>query len=160
MIAPAEELPGRLLAFLRLAVRPGPIEPGPERHQAGLEKIVLLLRDRSGHDFSNYKKSTLYRRIERRMALHQLEDMASYVRYLQENEQEQDLLFNELLIGVTRFFRDEAAWSALRDTAFPALFSGRPKGGTLRVWVAGCSTGEEAYSLAVIFLEALERALA
>jgi two-component system, chemotaxis family, CheB/CheR fusion protein len=157
VIAPAQELPGRLLAFLRLAVRPGSIEPGPERHQAGLEKIVLLLRDRSGHDFSNYKKSTLYRRIERRMALHQLEDIASYVRYLRQNEQEQDLLFNELLIGVTRFFRDEAAWTALRDTVFPALFSQRPKGGTLRAWAAGCSTGEEAYTLAVVFLEALEK---
>ncbi|HEY5677941.1 MAG TPA: CheR family methyltransferase, partial [Myxococcales bacterium] len=157
LVAPAEELPGRLLAFLRLAVRPGPIEPGPERHPASLEKIVLLLRDRSDHDFSRYKKSTLYRRIERRMALHQLGDIASYVRYLQENEQEQALLFNELLIGVTRFFRDEAAWNALRDAALPALFAQHPKGGTLRAWAAGCSTGEEAYSLAVVFLEALEK---
>jgi two-component system CheB/CheR fusion protein len=157
VVAPAEELPGRLITFLRLATRPAAATPGPERHQAGFEKIVLLLRDRSGHDFSNYKKSTLYRRIERRMALHQLEDIASYVRYLQENVQEQDLLFNELLIGVTRFFRDEDAWNALRDVTFPALFSRNPKGGTLRAWAAGCSTGEEAYSLAIVFLEALER---
>jgi two-component system CheB/CheR fusion protein len=131
--------------------------PGSDRRQAGLEKIVLLLRDRKGHDFSSYKKSTLYRRIERRMALHQLEAIGAYVRYLQENEQEQDLLFNELLIGVTRFFRDEEAWNALRDIAFPTLFSRSPKGGTLRAWTAGCSTGEEAYSLAIVFLEALER---
>src|SRR5512140_3075691 len=91
------------------------------------------------------------------MALHQLEDIASYVHFLQENAQEQDLLFNELLIGVTRFFRDEDAWNALRDVAFPALFSKSPKGGTLRAWATGCSTGEEAYTLAIVFLEALER---
>ncbi len=158
VVAPPGEMPERLLAFLRLAVRPASAEPGPKRQsQAGLEKIVLLLRDRSGHDFSNYKKSTLYRRVERRMALHQIEEIASYVRYLQENGQEQDLLFNELLIGVTRFFRDEAAWAALRDAAVPALLSQRPKGGTLRAWVAGCSTGEEAYSLAMALLEAVDK---
>ncbi|MGZ6162421.1 MAG: chemotaxis protein CheB [Myxococcaceae bacterium] len=158
VVAPADALPARLLAFLRLAVRVAPVEPGRERHtQAGLEKIVLLLRDRSGHDFSGYKKSTLYRRIERRMALHQIEDIASYVRYLQEDPPEQELLFNELLIGVTRFFRDEAAWVALREKVFPALFSQHPKGGALRAWAAGCTTGEEAYSLAVVFLEAVER---
>jgi two-component system CheB/CheR fusion protein len=157
VVAPAEDLPGRLLTFLRLAAIATPTAPGPDRHQAGLEKVMLLLRDRSGHDFSSYKKSTLYRRIERRMALHHLKDVASYVRYLQENAQEQDLLFNEFLIGVTRFFRDEEAWNALRDIAFPALFSRNPKGGTLRAWTTGCSTGEEAYSLAVAFLEALEK---
>ncbi|HEX7489794.1 MAG TPA: CheR family methyltransferase, partial [Anaeromyxobacteraceae bacterium] len=88
----------------------------------------------------------------------QLDGIASYARYLQENPQEQDLLFNELLIGVTSFFRDPAAWEALRDKAFPALFSGQPRVAALRAWIPACSTGEEAYSLAIVFKEALEKA--
>ena len=77
---------------------------------------------------------------------------------LQENPQEVELLFKELLIGVTSFFRDPAAWEQLRDEAIPALLARRPAGGALRAWVAGCSTGEEAYSLAIVFKEALEGA--
>lgn len=159
LIAPAEELPGRLLEFLRHARKAPPAAPSPEGHSIdALEKIVIVLRARSGHDFSQYKKSTLYRRIERRMGLHQVDGIASYARLLQANPQEQDLLFNELLIGVTSFFRDPAAWEALRERAFPALFAERPKGGSLRAWIPACSTGEEAYSVAMIFKEALEKA--
>jgi two-component system, chemotaxis family, CheB/CheR fusion protein len=117
---------------------------------------VILLRTQAGHDFSQYKKSTLYRRIERRMHLHQLEKIAHYVRYLQENPPERELLFRELLIGVTRFFRDADAWTQLRDEVIPALLAERPAGGQLRAWVAGYSTGEEAYSLAIVFREAQE----
>ena len=159
LIAPAEELPGRLIEFLRHARKAPPAAPSPEGHSIdALEKIVIVLRARSGHDFSQYKKSTLYRRIERRMGLHQVDGIASYARLLQANPQEQDLLFNELLIGVTSFFRDPAAWEALRERAFPALFAERPKGGSLRAWIPACSTGEEAYSLAMIFKEAQEKA--
>lgn len=158
IIAPAEELPDRLIAFLRHAPAV-PAVPAAERHSPdALDKIVIALRSRSQHDFSQYKKSTLYRRIERRMGLHQIDEIASYVRYLNENPQEQDLLFNELLIGVTSFFRDPEAWDVLRERAFPALFSERPKGGALRAWIPACSTGEEAYSLAITFREALEKA--
>ena len=82
--------------------------------------------------------------------------MPAYVRYLQENSQEVDLLFRELLIGVTNFFRDPAAWEQLSAEAIPALLASRPPGRTLRAWVPGCSTGEEAYSLAIVFKEALE----
>ena len=128
-----------------------------DRNQSGLERIVILLRTHNGHDFSQYKSSTLYRRIERRMGLHRLSKLAHYVRYLQENPQEIDLLFQELLIGVTRFFRDPAAWEQVQEQVIPALLADRPPGGSLRAWAAGCSSGEEAYSLAILFTEALEK---
>jgi two-component system CheB/CheR fusion protein len=90
------------------------------------------------------------------MGIHQIKKMSPYVRYLQENSQELDLLFKELLIGVTNFFRDPAAWEQLSAEAIPALLASRPPGKALRAWVPGCSTGEEAYSLAIVFKEALE----
>src|SRR6185295_1603060 len=114
-------------------------------------------RTHTGHDFSLYKKNTFYRRIERRMGIHQIDKIAAYIRYLQENSQELDLLFKELLIGVTSFFRDQAAWDELRKKILPALIARRPAGHMLRVWVPGCSTGEEAYSLAMVFKEVMEK---
>ena len=91
------------------------------------------------------------------MGIHQIDRIASYVRFLQENPQELDLLFKELLIGVTNFFRDPAAWEQLKKEVIPALLAGRAPGQALRAWVPGCSTGEEAYSLAIVFQEALEQ---
>src|SRR4029077_5402156 len=85
------------------------------------------------------------------------EKIADYVRYLQENSQELDLLFKELLIGVTSFFRDPAAWEELRTKILPALIASRPAGHVLRAWVPGCSTGEEAYSLAIVVKDVLEK---
>ena len=158
IVAPAEELPGKIIDFLRhshLLIRTErPIE---DKDQSALEKILILLRARTGHDFSMYKKNTLYRRIERRMGIHQIDRIASYVRYLRENPQELELLFKELLIGVTSFFRDQPAWEELGKKSIPALLSGRQAGGTIRAWSVGCSTGEEAYSLAIVFKEALEQ---
>ena len=158
VVAPAEELPGRIIAYhqhVPLIARPGLSLDG--KAQTALEKVVILLRAQTGHDFSLYKKSTIYRRIERRMGLHQIGKIADYVRYLQENPQETELLFKELLIGVTSFFRDPAAWKQLKGEVIPSLLAGRPTGGVLRAWVPGCSTGEEAYSLAIVFKEALEQ---
>ena len=157
IVAPAGELCAHLLAYLHPTVPTLPGEPIllAEDH-SGLEKVIILLRNHTGHDFSLYKKSTLYRRIERRIRLQQLDKIAQYVRYLQENPPERDLLFKELLIGVTSFFRDPSAWQHLRDEVFPALLARRPGGGPLRAWVAGCSTGEEAYSLGIVFREVLE----
>jgi two-component system CheB/CheR fusion protein len=128
-----------------------------DKTQSALEKTIILLRTHTGHDFSLYKKNTFYRRIERRMGIHQISKIASYVRYLQENSQELDLLFKELLIGVTSFFRDPAAWDELRKRILPALIASRPAGQVLRAWVPGCSTGEEAYSLAMVFKEVQEQ---
>jgi two-component system CheB/CheR fusion protein len=158
VVAAAEELPDRIVACLHHA----PVRdqaPGEEVSAApqSLDKIIVLLRLQTGNDFSLYKKSTLLRRIERRMGIHQIDRIADYVRFLSENATEVDLLFKELLIGVTSFFRDPEAWELLRDQALPRLFAASPDGRTLRAWVTGCSTGEEAYSLAIVFREALEQ---
>jgi len=118
-----------------------------------VNQILLLLRSGTGHDFSLYKKSTIGRRIERRMALQHIKDVAVYARYLKDNRDEIQALFHELLINVTSFFRDPAAFVALKETVLPPLLAGRLSGETFRVWVAGCSTGEEAYSIAMVFLE-------
>ncbi|MBE0502885.1 MAG: PAS domain-containing protein [Desulfuromonadales bacterium] len=156
IVAPVEELPGKIIAYLRHARIVTKTEfPLEEKDQSALEKVLILLRAKSGHDFSLYKKNTVYRRIERRMSIHQISRIAGYVRYLQENPQETEILFKELLIGVTRFFRDPAAWEELRTAVIPELLRLHPAGGVLRAWSAGCSTGEEAYSLAMVFKEAL-----
>ena len=122
-----------------------------------IDSIFTLLRQRTRHDFSLYKPSTLNRRIERRMAIHGLAAVAEYVRFLRQNPQEIDLLFKELLIGVTSFFRDAAVWQYMLDTALPALLARRGSETKLRAWVAGCSTGEEAYTLAIVFTEVIQR---
>lgn len=157
IVAPADELPKKIIAFLKHTRLDAESEQDVDgRLQGGLEKILILLRARVGHDFSFYKNNTLYRRIERRMGIHQIDKIAGYVRYLQENQQELDLLFKEMLIGVTSFFRDPQIWQLLLDETIPALLAGRPAG-PLRAWVAGCSTGEEAYTLAIVFTEAMEK---
>jgi two-component system CheB/CheR fusion protein len=157
IVAPVAELPGKILAYLQRTPFIVRTEVAlEEKTQGALEKVVVLLRAHTGNDFTFYKRNTLYRRIERRMGIHQIHKMAAYVRYLQENSQELDLLFRELLIGVTNFFRDPAAWKQLRDRAIPALLASRSPRQALRAWVPGCSTGEEAYSLAIVLKEAVE----
>jgi two-component system CheB/CheR fusion protein len=154
IVAPAAALPGRIVSVIGPAAprtaRPDAAEPGP----ATLGPILALLHQHSKRDLSSYKSSTLIRRIERRMAVHGLDTMSAYAAFLRENPQEIDLLFKELLIGVTSFFRDAAVWQELKDTALPALLARRAaEDRPLRAWVAGCSTGEEAYSLAMVFKE-------
>ncbi len=159
IVAPVGELAGKILSYLHrtplIARSEAVLE---DKTQNALEKAVILLRAHTGHDFSLYKRNTLYRRIDRRMGIHQITKMAAYVRYLQENPQELELLFKELLIGVTNFFRDPAAWEELGALAIPTLLTDRSPGHALRAWVPGCSTGEEAYSLAMVFKEAIDRA--
>ncbi len=158
IVAPAEKLYGRIDAYLRhIPHSAGPQSGLVEKEQSALEKVVVLLRDKTDHDFSLYKKNTLYRRIERRMGIHQLNRITSYVRYLRDNPTEINLLFRELLIGVTSFFRDPEEWELLRDKALPEQLAKQPAGGIIRAWAAGCSTGEEAYSLAIIFKETLDK---
>lgn len=122
-----------------------------------LQKIFVLLRTQTGHDFSEYKPSTIHRRIERRLAIQQITTIESYVKYLQKNPIEVEALFHDLLIGVTNFFRDIDAFKALEDQVIPRLFVGRPAGKFIRVWSTGCSTGEEAYSVAILLLEQMEK---
>ena len=158
IVAPVDDLPGRIIAYLqRTPVRVNAEQALEDKTQSALDKAIILLRTHTGHDFSLYKKNTFYRRIERRMGIHQITKIADYVRYLQENSQELDLLFKELLIGVTSFFRDPACWEELRKKILPALIASRPDGHVLRAWVPGCSTGEEAYSLAMVFKEVMEK---
>src|SRR5262249_45998108 len=157
VVAPAEELPEKIFAYRRHAPHISRPEVALEiKAQSALEKVFVLLRSQTGNDFSLYKKSTIYRRIERRMGLHQIDGIAHYVRYLRENPKEIELLFKELLIGVTSFFRDPASWEYLKKEVMPALLATRGSGGVIRAWVPGCSTGEEAYSLAIVFKEAVE----
>jgi two-component system CheB/CheR fusion protein len=153
--APVEELPASIVAYVKHAghiARPAT----DEREQHALDKVFVLLRAHTGNDFSLYKKTTILRRIERRMGLHQIDSIAHYVRFMRENPREVELLFKELLIGVTSFFRDAATWEQLKEHALPELLASRPDGGPFRAWVPGCSTGEEAYSLAMVFREAIE----
>jgi len=157
IVAPAHELPAKLISFLKY-IPVVKIDPEiDDKYKSNLDKIIILLRGQTGHDFSMYKKNTLFRRIERRKSVHQIEKIHSYVRFLQENPKEIEILFKELLIGVTSFFRDTIVWEKLKEITLPALMNELPNGYVLRAWVPACSTGEEAYSLAIIFKEAQEK---
>jgi len=157
IVAPAEALPEKIIAYVRhapLVTKSGLAQA--DKARSGLAKILILLRDQTGQDFSLYKNIAVYRRIERRMGVHQIDKIATYVRFLQENPQEVGLLFKELLIGVTGFFRDPEAWEKLKREVLPAMLKESGRNLALRAWVIGCATGEEAFSLAIVFREALE----
>ena len=165
IIAAPAALPGLIFKYIARFVPAGSAH-SPQAGSAALPRgykidslddIFKLLQDRTRHDFSNYKPNTLNRRIERRMAIHAIETPALYAQFLRSNPQETDLLFKELLIGVTSFFRDPLVWQQLVDVTLPELLSRREPGSNLRAWVVGCSTGEEAYSLAIAFTEVIER---
>lgn len=158
MVATPEALPGLIADHLGRLTFPLYSElPEPPEVKSALEKIIVLLRDQCGTDFSHYKTNTLQRRIERRMAVHQIAAIDDYVRYLRLNPPERVLLFKELLIGVTNFFRDPNVWEALRTELLPKLLAHYPAGNALRAWVSACSTGEEAYSLAMVFKDVIEQ---
>jgi len=157
IIAPSNELPARLMDYLkRVPVVMADIDI-EIKDKSSLEKIIILLRTYTGNDFSLYKKNTVYRRIERRMGIHKIDKIASYVHFLQENPKEVDILFKELMIGVTSFFRDTIVWKMLKDSVFSDILTNQKAGSILRAWIPGCSTGEEAYSLAIVFKEVLEK---
>jgi len=158
-VLPAAEMPSQLIAYVAHAFGKIslPVSPVAPKSEDALKKIFLLLRAQTGHDFSQYKQSTVVRRVERRMAVHQIERLEEYVRYLQQNPADVEALFRDLLIGVTGFFRDPEAFGALQEHALPRVFAGKPAGALIRIWVPGCSTGEEAYSLAILLQERMER---
>jgi two-component system, chemotaxis family, CheB/CheR fusion protein len=158
-ILPPEEMPQQLIAYasqkikgvlLDKAITDGKI---PDTFQ----KIFILLRTRTGHDFSMYKQNTIFRRVERRINISQLGNLPGYIRLLQENPDEIETLFKELLIGVTSFFRDPNAFVKLK-ALLSELVKSKPENGQIRIWVPGCSTGEEAYSIAIILRECLNEA--
>ena len=155
---PPAEMPAQLIAYLAHTAGTLSRNAGSSsaKSVSALKKTFVLLRTQTGHDFSQYKPSTIYRRIERRMAVHQIDMIEAYVQYLQQTPTEVQALFQDLLIGVTNFFRDPSAFEFLETQVLPALFEGKPVGGTVRVWCTGCSTGQEAYSIAILLVERME----
>ncbi|MHB8836015.1 MAG: chemotaxis protein CheB [Candidatus Methylomirabilia bacterium] len=155
---PPEKMPVQLIAYAAHAfgkLSPKLTPPAPPIENA-LKKIFILLRAQTGHDVSQYKPSTVHRRIQRRMVVHQIDTVDGYVKFLQQTPAEVEALFRDLLIGVTNFFRDPEAFTALEKQAIPRLFAGKQPGSTIRVWSPGCSTGEEAYSIAILLQEHME----
>ena len=155
LVLPPEEIPAALLAWAERA--PVLREPPPLPPVSGLAPILSMLKQRTGTDFSLYKPSTIRRRIDRRMAVLQYDDLESYAGHLRESPRELSTLHKELLIGVTRFFRDTDAFEVLERTVIPTIFAELPPDEPLRVWVSGCSTGEEAYSIGMLITEHMER---
>lgn len=157
-VLPVSDMPARLLAYQKHmhAARSKHGSDGVRGDLAAhLKTICGLLHAEVGHDFSQYKEKTLMRRIQRRMLVVQSETVTDYIEYLNQHSTEHELLFREFLIGVTEFFRDQAAFEALRTIAVPKLLADRTGDDVLRVWVPGCATGEEAYSIAILLREAM-----
>ena len=157
---PPAEMPAQLIAYVAYAFG-RPLWPAitstpvPQTGNA-LKKIFILLRTQTSHDFSQYKPSTICRRIDRRMAVHQIASIDAYVKLLQQTPAEVEALFRDLLIGVTSFFRDKEAFDVLEAQVIPKLFEGKPAGAVIRAWSPGCSTGDEAYSIAILLQEQVE----
>jgi two-component system, chemotaxis family, CheB/CheR fusion protein len=149
----------QLMAYVKHAFGrpPRSVTQSTPLNENALKKIFILLRAQTSHDFSQYKPSTICRRIERRMAVHQIDSTDAYVKYLQQTPVEIEALFRDLLIGVTNFFRDPEAFEALESLVIPKLFESKPPGAVIRAWSTGCSTGEEAYSLAILLHEQSEK---
>ncbi|HXX57866.1 MAG TPA: chemotaxis protein CheB [Thermodesulfovibrionales bacterium] len=158
-ILPPEKMPEQLLKYVRhpYVVATAKRDVLMTKISENLHKILLLIRSQTGRDFSYYKETTIVRRVERRMNVNQISEVTHYISYLQRNPVEIELLFKELLIGVTSFFRDAEAFETLRRKIVPHVFSKKQAGGTVRVWVPGCSTGEEAYSIAIMLKEYIEK---
>ncbi len=157
VVAAPNEMYLKLADFLKYAPAEKSDRNIVKDNKSALEKIIILLRAHTGNDFSLYKKNTVYRRIERRMSVHKIDKINSYVHFLQKNPKEVHILFKELMIGVTNFFRDPLVWDKLKETVIPAIVKGLHTGAIVRAWISGCSTGEEAYSLAIIFKEVMEQ---
>ncbi len=150
------ELPGHILRVIADRQAAALLPAGSdESNSQALFSILHMLRDRIKHDLSDYKPSTMRRRIQRRMSVHGLLTNADYEGFVRKNPQELDLLFKEMLIGVTSFFRDPEVWQELKEFVLPVLLTRGAEGHRLRAWVVGCSTGEEAYSLAMVFKEVM-----
>lgn len=153
-----ETLAKKIAAY---AARPPlPITPdacASTENRTPLQQLIVMLHARFKTDFSQYKENTLQRRIERRISIHQLVHIDDYVDYASKHPEEIEILYKELLIGVTSFFRDPEEWDILREKGLPKLLKNHPGGATLRAWCAGCSTGEEAYSMAILFQDYLSR---
>jgi two-component system CheB/CheR fusion protein len=158
-VLPVEKIPESLASYVKSffenKVKPTPPVPAIT---SALSKILMMIRSKTGHDLSSYKRTTINRRIERRMTAHGIIEINHYARYLQEHPAEVQLLFKELLINVTSFFRDADAFAVLKKEILPRLFTYKPDNYVFRLWVPGCATGEEAYSLAILLKELMDEA--
>ena len=166
-VLPVEEMPAKLVEYIEhiksARGRPAPTAAeqlgssahGSPEQDALVQRLCVLIQRRTGHDFSRYKRTTLLRRVQRRMFVLRQPVLADYVEFLARTPTEADHLFQDLLIGVTQFFRDPDVFDALARDVIPRILAGRPPEDTVRIWAPGCATGEEAYSLAMLFAEAL-----
>jgi two-component system, chemotaxis family, CheB/CheR fusion protein len=155
-----EDMPARLVNYQSHLRAIAPQVGGDDTRRASLEhlaKITAIVRARSGHDFSKYKEKILLRRLQRRMQVLQIDTVPAYIDRLRRESQQVELLFREFLIGVTKFFHDPNAFAALQATAIPKLLKHKGPNDQVRIWVPGCATGEEVYSIAILVKEAMER---
>ena len=157
LVLPVGEMPAKILAFKqsaeKISLPESKVESPPEFDTDALREILAIVKVRTKHDFSNYKKPTILRRIMRRLLVHSLADIPAYVEFLRENESEAQVLLCDLLISVTNFFRDKEAFAALENVVIPRLFDGKSENDTVRVWCVACATGEEAYSIGMLLSE-------
>lgn len=159
-VLPPEDMGQQLVQYTRhpFALKEQALSRDLSATEHLMQKIFSVLRERCGVDFSNYKASTIDRRIERRMSINQIENLADYYRYLESSSREADMLFNEFLICVTRFFRDPEVFEFLREEVIGKLIQESEESRVIRVWIPGCSTGEEPYSLAMLLNDEVEKA--
>jgi two-component system CheB/CheR fusion protein len=155
-VLPPHKMPEVLLRYTKHPYIAGDNKEDTIKNEDDLTKILAEIRTRKGVDFTYYKPNTVIRRIKRRVSLNQIDSIKDYVRYLKENPNEVDNLYNEMLIGVTNFFRDQEAFEILKEKVIPKLFENKNPGDSIRIWVSACSTGEETYSVAMIIKEYLE----
>ncbi|MGB9133731.1 MAG: chemotaxis protein CheB [Methanosarcina sp.] len=149
-----EEMPAQIIAYVTQTF--GKKTRGAPKAEGAMKKIFNLLRTQTHHDFSQYKQNTINRRIERRMTIQNIKSMDEYVRNLEQKPIEVEALFRDLLIGVTNFFRNPETFEALQEKVIPHLFTDKRSDSVIRVWVPACSTGEEAYSIAILLQEQME----
>ncbi len=154
-ILPPDAIPEKIAELVKITRRNGGDETFQEPEEDVLKQLLLLLRVRKGTDFTYYKQSTIQRRILRRMALSKIDTPIAYLKHLRENKSEQDVLYQDMLIPVTSFFRDTKTFDNLCQTVFPRLLDENNTVDSIRIWVAGCSTGEEVYSIAMCIKEFL-----
>ena len=158
VVLPVAELARKLVEYIRL--RPDLPKDADDLNEHQLEiirRILAHVHARTGHDFSQYKRSTIFRRIQRRMQINGLVTLETYLDYLRQHASEATAMFNDVLIGVTSFFRDRASWQYLAEEVIPLLFRGKENTDMVRAWTVGCATGEEAYSLAILLFEQADK---
>ncbi|MDR4507032.1 MAG: PAS domain-containing protein [Candidatus Brocadiaceae bacterium] len=156
-VLPVEKMPRELVKYSKhpYIKKPDGAFAAEQTYQNTITKILLQIRTKTGQDFSNYKQNTIRRRIERRMAVHQIEKIAEYLHYVRENPVEVGALYKDMLIGVTNFFRDPDAFEILKEKALTDALKSKHSNSDLRIWVPGCATGEEAYSIAMLVAEVM-----